>query len=179
MQSVLKDQPLWLGGLEWRCLAAKANRALYITKDIVDVRTYHEQGGKITWENCTLRQYLNGEFLCRFSSQEQAAILETTLANDNNAQYNTSGGNATKDKVFLLSLAEAQNHFSSDSDRVSNFNKSGSWWWLRSPGVGQNYAASVHINGYVGLDGYGVSRLGGGVRPALWLNLESAITLHK
>ena len=177
MARALKN--IWLGGLEWRCLAVEADHVLYITKDIVDVRTYHEQGGKITWENCTLRQYLNGEFLRRFSPQEQAAILETTLANDNNAQYNTSGGNATKDKVFLLSIAEANNYFSSDSERASKFNNATIWWWLRSPGGNQNYAASVHSNGYVGLDGYGVSRLGGGLRPALWLNLEAANALYK
>jgi hypothetical protein len=174
-----KSQPLWLGGLEWRCLAEEAGRALYITKDVVEKRAYHASYSGITWEGCALRQYLNGEFLRRFSPQEQAAVLETTLTNKDNAQYNTRGGNATKDKIFLLSVEEAQKYFASDSERVAKFNNSGFWWWLRSPGTTQDDAARVHNDGTVYLRSYGVDlygnlvRLGeGGVRPALWLNRE-------
>ena len=50
---------------------------------------------------------------------------------------------------------------------------SASWWWLRSPGYSGIHAAYVYGDGYVSLDGDYVSAESGGVRPALWLNLES------
>gem|GEM_PF-4518876 len=51
----------------------------------------------------------------------------------------------------------------------------GVWWWLRSPGGHGALAAFVDINGVVRVHGFSVNggTYGGGVRPALWLNLES------
>ena len=53
---------------------------------------------------------------------------------------------------------------------------SSSWWWLRSPGVFSDRAAIVVSSGHLFLDGFYVFMSGGnggGVRPALWLNLDS------
>jgi len=63
-----------------------------------------------------------------------------------------------------------------------------SWWWLRSPGYFSSWAVRVLGDGRVHVGGRGVDRddddvvvynditynlsAGGGVRPALWLNLE-------
>ena len=49
-------------------------------------------------------------------------------------------------------------------------NGGASWWWLRSPGYIGNGAAGVDDGGSVDVFGNGVLD-GGGVRPALWLNL--------
>jgi len=174
----LKNQPLWLGGLEWCCLAVEADRALYITKNIVEERAYHKPFEYITWEDCTLRQYLNGEFLRRFSLQEQATIMATTLPNDNSTLYNQiNGGNTTRDKIFLLSLAEARKYFSSNGDRVAKYKSNSSWWWLRSPGGRQVHAADVGTDGSVHDLGHTVIADDNGVRPALWLKLESVIAI--
>ena len=63
------------------------------------------------WEKCTLRSWLNGEFLqSAFSAKEQAAILMTAVDNSASQGYgkwNTDGGNNTRDQIFLLSYAEA------------------------------------------------------------------------
>jgi len=59
-----------------------------------------------------------------------------------------------------------------DNRRALNERMNGSWWWLRSPGHNQYYAANVNIGGTVNLNGTHVSTELG-VRPALWLNLES------
>lgn len=55
-----------------------------------------------------------------------------------------------------------------------------SWWWLRSPGRVAVKAAYIHGDGNIGIQGnnilkgnIGDGRCMGGVRPALWLNLES------
>ena len=46
-----------------------------------------------------------------------------------------------------------------------------SWWWLRSPGNFSNNAAFVDYDGSIDFSGYPVLLDGGGIRPALWLNL--------
>ena len=47
------------------------------------------------------------------------------------------------------------------------------WWWLRSPGDSSDDAAGVSDYGWVYRDGYNVSVIDDGVRPALHLNLSS------
>lgn len=48
------------------------------------------------------------------------------------------------------------------------------WWWLRSPGFGSDYAASVGYDGYVYRSGYSVDYGNHVVRPALRIgNLDS------
>jgi serine/threonine protein kinase len=48
------------------------------------------------------------------------------------------------------------------------------WWWLRSPGNSDIIAAHVFTDGSVRVrGGHGIYNGSGGVRPALWLNLES------
>ena len=50
------------------------------------------------------------------------------------------------------------------------------WWWmLRSPGLAPEAVASVHYTGELSLGGTLVfaQDVGGGVRPAIWLNLAS------
>lgn len=58
------------------------------------------------------------------------------------------------------------------------------WWWLRSPGRDNRRAVYIHGDGNIGIQGNGTFRYSsniinsstgdnsGGVRPALWLNLE-------
>ena len=48
------------------------------------------------------------------------------------------------------------------------------WWWLRSPGYIQSFAASVNNSG--NLNGYAVpDDEKGSVRPAFWLDLNADI----
>ena len=41
-----------------------------------------------------------------FTSAEQNAINQVTIVNNDNPEYETEGGNDTKDKVFLLSRGD-------------------------------------------------------------------------
>ena len=173
------------GNNDWRILAIEGEQALLISEETVCDKAYHDKYENITWEKSTIRQWLNGEYLGKtFTAEEQEAILETELQNPDNAIYSTKGGNDTWDKLFLLSLDEVQKYFKSDADRAAD-----SWWWLRSPGFYQNYAANVYFDGSV--DDYGdyvrddfvgsvdddglVYRGYGGIRPAFHINLNSNI----
>ena len=57
---------------------------------------------------------MNGAFLNKaFVEQEQAGILLTNVDNSDSQGYNgwnTSGGNNSQDKLFLLSYAEANKY---------------------------------------------------------------------
>ena len=144
------------------------------------------------WEECDLRAYLNGEFLEMFSSVERAQIIETWIDNPVNLWWGTDGGSDTTDRVFLLSLEEADKHFGDsgdyvneishdgegywmtnayDSERVAMYEGEAWWWWLRSPGKDRHMPAYVDIDGRLIMTGSAVQYLMGGVRPALWLKI--------
>ena len=117
--------------------------ALVIADKPVCDRRYHEEWEAVTWEHCSLRKWLNGAYFNEtFSEEEKAAIIETRLTNADNPQYGTRGGNDTTDRIFLLSIEEAEKYFSGDADRAT-----GEWWWLRSPGDYSLYAAYVNYGG--------------------------------
>ena len=176
--------------IEWIVLEKQQNKTLIISKYGLDCQPYNEKYEKITWENCTLRSWLNGEFIeTAFNKDEQKLVACTKLENKDNGEYGTYGGKDTMDKVFLLSIDEAQKYFSSDDARkcepteyadakgVYTSDNGGCFWLLRSPGSEQSRAVFVFNNGYVATDGGYVTSGDANVgyfadRPALWINIE-------
>ena len=154
------------GDYTWIVLDKTEDTMLIITEDIVEERAYNEELGKITWENCTLRTYLNEEFYEGFSEEEQEMIVETTLINSDNSEYGTDGGNDTTDKIFLLSLDEVEEYMTEDELLINDTS-----WWLRSPGCYQRYTSTVNIKGNINTYGEIPSHVHG-VRPALNLKIE-------
>ena len=176
--------------IEWLVLKKSGTKVLLISRYGLDCRKYHNQRVDITWENSDLRKWLNGEFLKNaFTATEQKKIAVTKLANDNNAEYGTLGGNSTEDKVFCLSIAEAGSLFKDNESRKcvptpyalgkgcwkssENFinGRGCCMWWLRSPGADQYYAAYVYTGGALSFFGGYVLSDSSAVRPALWVNL--------
>lgn len=100
-----------IGNYEWIIINKESNKILCVTKNIIDIRRYNEDFKNITWENCTLRKWLNYEFLSEFSATDQDKIKTTTLKNNNNPVYGTFGGVNTQDKIFLLSFDEVVKYF--------------------------------------------------------------------
>ena len=149
------------------------NRVLVMAKDIVAEAPYHEIGGGVTWERCTLRKILNTTYYESLPQDKKNQILEVTLKNPNNEGHNTAGGNDTRDKVFLLSIDEARRYFTDNESRIAKFQGKSAWWWLRSPGYFSDLAAYVLIDGVVLVNGVHVTHRHVGVRPAFWLNLNS------
>lgn len=189
--------------IEWLVLARDGQKAFLISRYGLDTEPYNERGTSVTWETCTLRSWLNDEFLNRaFTVEEQAGIIETEVDNSESQGYregdrnwHTSGGNNTRDRIFLLSYAEANKYLRvwlgagnitkprvsptayalrgtspSDQDKTADGAASVSWW-LRSPGYKQDEAAIVRSNG--SLSSKYVTLWSGCIRPALWINLDS------
>ena len=179
--------------IEWTVLDKDGMSLLLISKQALDCQQYNTSYTDVTWESCSLRKWMNGTFLNKaFNAEEQAQIQNTTVSADKNPEYNTNPGNATTDKVFLLSINEVEKYFNSDEARkcaptayakaqgayTSDSYKTASgaatcWWWLRSPGFNQLYAARVSNDGSVGYFGDHVLDDTDAVRPALWINLDS------
>ena len=96
--------------IKWRVLSVSEGEALLIADSNLDVQRYNDSFGMVTWENSTLRSWLNDYFLNKaFSIEEQNYILDTVVDNFSDNQYGISGGNDTVDKVFILSADEAMN----------------------------------------------------------------------
>ena len=167
--------------IEWIVLDKKDGKALIISKYVLDCQPYNTQNNKVTWETCTLRNWLNTTFYTSaFKTNQQSMIATTTLKNEDNPSYGTEGGSSTADKIFLLSIEEAQLYFSGNSKRktvgtpyAADQSSYSSNWWLRSPGDYTNFAAIVNIDGSVNYFGHRVNHGTYAVRPALWINLES------
>lgn len=169
--------------IAWLVLEVKDGKALVVSKYALDCKQYNTSNTDVTWETCTLRKWLNNDFInAAFSSYEKAMIPTVTVSADKNS---TNPGNATQDQVFLLSITEANKHFGSDSARqckptdyaVANGSReshSGNlcWWWLRSPGSTQDSAAYVYSSGGVIESGNDVDYNDGAVRPAMWISIS-------
>ncbi len=189
--------------IEWIVLAVDGNKALLISKYGLDAKPFNEKCADVKWERCSLRKWLNKEFLAKaFNSNEQKAILTTTVDNSKSQGYSewiSKGDNKTQDMIFLLSFAEVGKYFGVQYSNSSNNTKSrvepteyaikngaetskkyktsdgvnAGWWWLRSPGRGGSVASYVYPSGSLGY--FLVDEDSICVRPALWINLDSDI----
>lgn len=173
--------------ITWIVLAKEDNKILVISEEALDCKPYNnEKYTEVTWETCALRKWLNSSFInSAFSSEEKAKIPAVTVSADKNPKYSTDPGNATQDQVFLLSIAEAEKYFSSDSARrctpteyaIANGAERSCLWWLRSPGKYSERATNVESWGGIYCEGYlyrTISAYDGdlAVRPAMWISLE-------
>ena len=166
----------------WRVLKEKDGKILLISEYGLDGKPYDEEYTDITWEECTLRTWLNHDFYdSAFTDEEKSKIISTELKAMNNSEYGTEAGKDTKDQVFLLGEAAAKDYFSSDESReckptpyaVNNgvkkdiFGECG--WWLRSPGSDRSNAIYVDEYGTVCIDGCEVDSDSTAVRPVIWI----------
>ena len=165
--------------IEWLALDVNENEALLVSRYGLDCKEYHNVSTDITWEDCDLRKWLNNDFIkSAFSEEEAKKIKVSELKNKDNPKYGIKGGNNTKDRIFCLSITEAEQYFRSDNERQCKptvyARKQGLYvendccfWWLRSPGDGQFEAANVITIGVIDPFGYDVNGGGNAVRPAL------------
>lgn len=199
--------------IKWRVLSVDGNDVFLMSDKVLDCQRYNETNESVTWETCTMRSWLNGygadsntckkdytsdNFLDNaFSVQEQEAIKDVEVVTADNSNYNTTGGNNTSDKIYLLSLDEIMNQlygFNSTNEltltrragnttyaiaqgalnmaaSTSDYFYSG-YWWLRSPGNGNRRAVYIDNVGYINAFGIDVDNGDNGVRPVMHLDLS-------
>lgn len=162
-------------GIEWLVLAKEDDTILVISRYGVDWQKYNGEETSTSWEKCTLRSWLNHDFFySAFSEKEQTIILKTTVSADENPEYNVNPGSDTQDKMFLLSILEADKYFNSNRERTCRFIAQDAWfWWLRSPGETLDNAATVDRDGSINKEGAQVNIVNILVRPAMWIDLSA------
>ncbi len=174
--------------IDWQVLDVRGGGTLIISKYTLDYRQYNSTDSGVTWETCSLHQWLNGEFFyAAFGSQEERNIIIDSIL-----KY---PGGHSKDKIFLLSIPGVNKYFKSDDARkctptpwgcehyyqvnpIIKMPKSKCNWWLRSPIVVSRTAPCINEDGRDIADKFfcfPVAWDSVAVRPALWINLESQI----
>ena len=178
--------------IEWIVLDTEGENVLLLSKYGLDAQAYNTSGETVTWENSTLRKWLNETFYeAAFNEAERQAIVTVTNVNPDNERWGTSGGNDTEDMVFLLSIDETETYFADRNDTLwteatpyavqqgAFVSDDGcSPWWLRSPGDDNDGGFCAAYVDYpptgVVLSGYAAERSSRVVRPAVWVKTGTA-----
>ena len=179
--------------VKWRVLANGGSLFVVSDKNL-DCIEYNSSAETVTWENCTLRKWLNSKFLDKaFTAQEQGAVLESLVVNEDGAKGSEAGPD-TYDKVYLLSIYEvidpelgfptdwkdkggtrvALNTEYTKSKRAMTGPDMSGAWWLRTPGDAKN-AANVFNADNVFVRGGNVNNFIFAVRPAM--NIDASKVL--
>lgn len=166
--------------LRWLVLDKRDGKILLISKYTIDYKPYNSKNKSVTWDTCTLRNWLNSDFInAAFSDTEKLIIPTVTVDSDDHGQ-------ATQDKVFLLSETEAMNYFTSDSERqceatnyavakgvyVSDdyYNKCN--WTLRTMSAFGKYSYVFSQGNIATYTLCNPVYYEGGIRPAMWIDLN-------
>ncbi len=180
--------------IQWLILDRIGDQLLLLSSSALEAKPYHtESFAAVTWEESTLREWLNGYFYTTaFDQAEQKTIPAVRNQNPDQSAVGTEGGADTLDRVFLLSEAEAKIYFGNEIDqdtigtaRATQFvshqdietdEEGRVCWWLRSPGVYPYSAQFVDQDGKIYLSGaYTDIDYQFAVRPALWLDLKDQL----
>ena len=165
---------LYLSGMSCHQLPTILN--MLVSDKLIDAVPFNRMRTSVTWENSTIRQWLNNEFIAAaFSASEQGRLLPVSH-------------DGCQDTVFLLSLSEVKTYFRYQDSRiaaVTEFAKSrgsyistqqklgrgesAGWWWLRSSGYYDDFAAYVKSSGAIDDTGYCVDDERVSIRPAVWI----------
>ena len=168
------------GAKEWQVLSVQEARVFVISRQGLDCRRYNETSEAVLWEDCSLRAWLNSDFIDEaFTAEEQDLILTTEVINSRLGKYGDDG-NDTKDRVYILNMDESSRYFEDADDRKTTATqyaidkgarvdkKNVCSWWLRSRGEIRNKTAYVYVNGkrdYLYVSNYTLT-----VRPVMWLS---------
>lgn len=183
--------------IKWRVLQNDGTNLFLMADEILDCQNYNSTSQNTMWLMSTIRTWLNSSFYhTAFNSGEQNAIISWNVENVNNPMTGLEAGGYTEDRIYLLSIAEAMNSIYGfcekyDTRSVSRqlicsdyayargtYRAAGDvkgWWWLRSPGVDYDKAASVHRRGFIITDGEKVNSSNTGVAPVLHIKLSSDV----
>lgn len=159
--------------IEWIVIDKDKDNVLLLSRYAIDSMRYDERGKETSWEKCSLRKWLNGDFLNKsFTKDEREIISAVELDEDK-----------TIDNVFVLSKFEVKKYLYSDEIRkckpteyalangIRTDQKNNCCWWLRSIGRYLDYASYVAFSGTSNDYGLNVNVGYNGIRPALWIKL--------
>ena len=166
--------------IEWVVIHVDdSGMALVISKYVLDAQPYHNKDEDTTWENCSLRQWLNDDFAREaFTLDELGLICVSEVQPHTNKAYpKVKAGNATYDALFLLSMSEFDAYLKSSQYKEASATKyadTTGYWMLRTPGRYEDYVSLIDSSGYTEASGHSVSGdYYNGIRPAFWIDLNT------
>lgn len=138
------------GNKKWIVLSTQENYVMLLKKTPTKMTAgFNQTRTKIRWNHCSLRTWLNTDFLSQTFSPSEQKIL-------------TSRESDLTDSVFLLSSEEAEHY--NQLLRKTDYN-----WWLRTPGAFSDTATFVSPSNRVMDYGYPVNNTEIRNRPAIWV----------
>lgn len=151
--------------IEWIVLERDGSKAFVLSLYCLEQKPFNNTLAPVTWENCSLRKWLNGTFLdIAFSQDEQDRIVLSTISN-----YEEG----TTDKVFLLSENEVDEYLTyagRQAEATESVSTDYCYWFLRTP-AGKSNIAYVSYDGEVGY-WENVDR-NWWIRPAMWIEIDT------
>lgn len=175
--------------ISWLVLERNGNEAKLISEYVLDANSFSRSGENV-WEDSSLREWLQEDFLNKaFTEEQQEALVEAMCECEQREGQEVVDTDYSFDKVTLLSLDEVREYFPTDDDRIAKATQYAQdegveieyaadccGWWLRSPGVKtmglSSWNACVMANGTV--KPWGVYTGSIGVRPVITVNLDLA-----
>lgn len=184
--------------IQWIVLETSGDESLLLSSKVLDGgRKYNDLYGECTWEDSSMRDWLNGtdaydvnnganykeqlNFINRaFSEQEIANMKKVTVSCADNEVYKTEGGNDTEDLVYLLSTEEFNKYFTAESGfnsmaYATNFAKArgaasdskDAAIWWLRDPGAKTFMLAVDRAGNISEGGYTVNDTTEGVRPVI------------
>ena len=165
--------------LEWIVVSAKDHQLRLVAKNALAAEKFNDTQQDVTWESCSLRTFLNSEFIDGTFTEEEAALIAET-ENKQYSNYNiwssVEQGNDTTDKVFLLSYEEFLQYLGEGSDYAKavavdeNGNSEAAAWCLRTMYDSNRNVRLINGNGENEKDGQDICT-NTYIRPCLVINL--------
>lgn len=174
--------------IEWLVLNREEDRVLVVSRYILDFKQYNSNDASVSWETCSIRRWLNNDFLNEaFTPEEQRAIQPTVASFEKDSTEEPPEGEPV-DMVYLMSQSEVYKYFDSDEARkcsptdyaiaqgartgsvLTSEGKPSGWWWLRLHAESNWHAACVNLDGSVYHLDLILELAYDGVRPAMWID---------
>lgn len=132
--------------IPWTIIKTEDDSMLMITEDSVENIAFNDEVKNISYENSTIRDWLNSDFIKDFSDGQKERILKKS-----------------DDEIFILNKEEYEEYSKSLSQSTD------ADWWLRT----KTPAGMMFVNkdGKINENGESVVRAMG-VRPCVWISLR-------
>lgn len=161
-----------IGSEQWLCLCVDKNHALFISHQLLDLRSFHVNDHvSISYKDGSIREYLNHNFLIYNFKRDFIPLIEKNqiIINDD----------IIDDRVFLMSIEEVNQYMSNYQYRIAldkfNCNEP---WWLRNQS--EDYLKAYYVDKDGSIGGYPLNHYCKlGLRPAFWLKLNHEIDYNK
>lgn len=102
--------------IEWIVLEKDGEKALLMSKYILDCKMYDGNKNVVSWKKSSLRKWLNNEFYNNaFEKNEQKQIIKSNLTNSADTIWERTEGRDTEDKIFCLSSAEIEKYYKDEN----------------------------------------------------------------